>query len=131
MVCGKFLDTGKILLGEEENKTKVLWLNRHSSRWLGYVCTSLHLCCSVQRITFNQLHLLVSLVILWPRTHQLGHSPMNVSLKPYDGILVLYLTVLGKINSYRRRRTHCNMVALDFVVLELRNVRIRASAQLK
>lgn len=26
MVCGKFLDTGKILLGEEENKTEVLWL---------------------------------------------------------------------------------------------------------
>lgn len=36
MVCGKFLDTGKILLGEEENKTEVLWLNRHSSRLLRF-----------------------------------------------------------------------------------------------
>lgn len=98
---------------------------------LEYVCTFLHLCCSVQRIIFNQLYLLVNLVILWSKAHQLGHSHMNVNVKPRHAIPLLNLTLWWKINSNRKRTTHWNTIALDSVVLELRNVRVRVSAQLK
>lgn len=36
MVWGKLLDTEKIFLGEEENKSVHLWMNRHSSRLIRF-----------------------------------------------------------------------------------------------